>query len=127
MKTNFTMHVSLPTLFFIIFLFMANLAAGLYLGLAIVPSPAFRLLYSLSFLWIMGWWLMEDGRNYELKWPYGWGFFLYLAMWFMTPYYLFKTRGLRAFVTIAAFTGVYIGTYMVGIMAGITFRLLTQI
>ena len=47
---------------------------------------------------------------------YDLGFFLYFAWPFIVPYYLFKTRGIRAILTILVFVGIYLATYLVGLL-----------
>jgi hypothetical protein len=42
------------------------------------------------------------------------GLFLYLAWPFVIPYYLFKTRGVKALITILSFAGIFMATYMIG-------------
>ncbi len=98
------------------FLLIVQIANALYFARGIEPSAAFELMSSIGFLWLMGWWLKEDSKKRGVKWVYDMGFFLYLAWIFIIPYYLFKTRGLKALLTILSFVGIFLGTYLVGII-----------
>lgn len=114
-----TSRISACVIFFMIFVLLWNIANSLYIGLAIQPSPAFSLLSTLCLFWIIGWWVMEDGKKHEADWIYGWGLFLYVAVWFIVPFYLFKTRSSKAFLTILAFSAIYFGSYILGIIVGV--------
>jgi len=112
---------SKPLILLYIFLLIVQIANGLYSAHGIEPSPAFDLMYALGFLWIVGWWLKEDSKRYGVQWVYDMGFFLYLAWVFIVPYYLFKTRGLRAFITILSVVSIFLGTYLVGVIVALLF------
>lgn len=122
-----TSRISVYAIFFIIFLLLSNIANSLYIGLAIQPSPAFSLLSTVCLFWIIGWWAIEDGKNYEPNWIYGWGLFLYVGVWFIVPFYLFKTRGSKAFLTILAFSVIYFGSYILGLIVGVVILLLKSL
>jgi hypothetical protein len=70
---------------------------------------------------------MEDGKKYQTNWIYGWGLFLYVAAWFIVPFYLFKTRGSKAFLMILAFIGIYLGSYILGLIVGLGILLLKNL
>jgi hypothetical protein len=79
-----------------------------------MPLPAvFEILYSLGFLWVVGWWFVEDCRSTGDSWPLDMGMFLYTAWMFVIPYYLFKTRGIKGFAGILAFVGVNLAAWLV--------------
>lgn len=105
-----------PTVLLYIFLVLTHLMAGVYFASGIELPPLFELLYTVSFFWIIGWWLWSDLKKRNIPWVYDTGFFLYLAWPFIMPYFLFKSRGLRALLTIAAFVVVYAGTFVTGIV-----------
>lgn len=109
-----TSHFSKPIILLCFFLLIVQIANSFYLARGVEPSPAFDLLYALGFLWLIGWWLKEDSRRYGVKWVYDMGLFLYLAWPFVIPYYLFKTRGVKALITILSFAGIFMATYMIG-------------
>jgi hypothetical protein len=99
-----------------IFLLVTQPAFGLYTARGIEPPGLFRLLYSLCFLWIIGWWLQRDSRERGFSLVYDMGFFLLIAWPIIMPYYLFKTRGPKAFLTLLAFLAVYLGTYIMTVV-----------
>jgi hypothetical protein len=104
-----------PTALLYVFLFITQVANGLYVARQTQPPEAYTLLYPLAFLWIIGWWLLKDSRRRGVGWVFDMGLFLYIAWPFFMPYYLFKTRGSRALVTILIFVGVYLGALMLGV------------
>lgn len=112
------LHDSLPTLVFGIFILIANTAIGLHYGLSIQPSGAINLVYVLGIFWGLSWWLINDSQKYGWKWNLDWGILLYVAGWLLVPFYLFKTRGTKAFLFILLFAGLYFGAHIVGIISG---------
>ena len=112
-------RISVPAIFLVIFMFLANIATGLHYGFSIQPSSAFSLIYTLGFLGGLSWWLIDDRQKNGLEWLHSWGNFLYFAGWLVVPFYLFKTRGTKALLTILLFLGLYFGTYIVGVIAGV--------
>ena len=99
-----------------LFLLFTQPAFGLYTARGIEPPGLFEMLYSLCFLWIIGWWLQRDSRKRGFKLVYDMGFFLYIAWPIIMPYYLFKTRGPKAFLTLLIFLAVYAGTYIMTVI-----------
>lgn len=110
--------VSIPTLFFVGFLLLANTALGLYGGLSLQRSASFQLIYTLIFWGALSWWFIEDSKKHGWEWLHGWGIFLYAAGWLIVPYYLFKTRGVKALLILFLFLGFYVGTQVVGLIVG---------
>ena len=85
--------------------------------------PGFDLLQTFGAIYAIGCWIQVDNRRYNFKWPYCQGIFLYVVGWFIIPYYLFKTRGKYAFLTlfiflcltiIFSFIGIALGTLLFG-------------
>ncbi len=112
------LHVSIPAAFFIGFLLLANIITGLYAGLSIQRSAGFQLVYTLIFWAGLTWWFLDDSRNHGWNWLQSWGIFLYAAGWLIVPYYLFKTRGLKALLIVLLLIGLYFGTYATGAIFG---------
>ncbi|HLM00851.1 MAG TPA: hypothetical protein VK400_07325 [Pyrinomonadaceae bacterium] len=82
-----------------------------------LPLPqSFNILYVLGFWGILCWWLREDSKKYGVSWVLDIGFFLYVAWIFIVPYHLFKTRGLKAFVTILLFIGIFAVAYLLSLI-----------
>lgn len=107
-------HSTSPAGLLYVFVAVTQFASGIYLASEVEPPPAFTLLYPFAFLWVIGWWLMRDSRERAVKWVFDLGLFLYIAWPFVMPYYLFKTRGVRAFVTLLLFAVAYLGALFAG-------------
>ncbi len=108
-------QINAPTVLLCVLLVMSQIINALYLSRDLEPPPGFAVLESLALLWAIGWWLQNDNRQHHVKLVYDMGMFLLIAWPFIMPYYLFKTRGLKAFLTILAFAAIYLGAYLIGI------------
>lgn len=113
-----------PAALLYIYLVVTQFAYGIYLAREIDPPPAFTLIYSIGFLWIVGWWLLTDSRKRGVAWVYDMGLFLNIAWPLIMPYYLVKTRGAKGLLVIVAFVVVYIGSALAGM--GLSLLLLPQ-
>ena len=109
---------SMPAFLLAIFIFIANLAMGLRDALSTQPSAFFNLVYVLGMFWGLNWWLINDSQKQKWNWFFSWGNFLYLAAWILVPFYLFKTRGTKAFLILLLFIGLYFVAYVTGIVSG---------
>jgi hypothetical protein len=109
-------RVTSPTALLYLFVAVTQLSSGFYLSLGGEPPPAYLLLYSVGFLWIMGWWLQQDSRKRSVAWVLDMGLFLYIAWPIILPYYLVKTRGLRGLLYVLAFAGIYVGAFVIGVV-----------
>jgi len=89
---------------------------GLYLAHAIQPSPALFLLYRAGLLWLIGWWLKEESRRYGVKLVYCPGLLILIAWPIVIPYYLFKTRGVKGFITLLGLIGVFLVAQIFGVI-----------
>ena len=112
--SRFLSRLASPTALVYVLTIIAQLASGIYLAGDVDPPPAFALLYELSFLWVMGWWLLKDRKVRGVKWVLDMGLFLYIAWPIVMPYHLIKTRGWRGLLAIIVFAVVYLGAFMVG-------------
>jgi hypothetical protein len=110
--------VSIPALFFTVFISIANFVIGLYSGFSIQPSLAFQLVFILIFWAALSWWFLDDSKNHGLEWLHSWGIFLYAAGWLVVPYYLFKTRGAKALLIILALIALTLGSLVSGAVFG---------
>ena len=114
--SNFLSKLGTPTGLLYLFVVVTQLASGIYLASGREPPPSFSLLYTVGFLWIIGWWLLKDSRERGVRWAYDMGFFLYIAWPFIMLYYLLKTRGTQGLLAILSFAGVYVGALLAGMM-----------
>jgi hypothetical protein len=120
---RFLSFIASPAGLLYLFVLVTQFIFGLYGARGVDPPGSYRLLYALAFLWLFGWWLQQDSRQHRFKWVYDLGLFLYIAWPVIIPYYLFKTRGVKAFLTILTFLAVYVGTYIMGMMVYLIFKL----
>ncbi|HEY6186067.1 MAG TPA: hypothetical protein VIW80_00205 [Pyrinomonadaceae bacterium] len=112
--TKLLSRITSPAASLYIFVAITQTIAGIYISRGIELPPAFTFLYPLSLLWVIGWWLQKDSRKHGVAWIFDMGLFLSIAWPFIMPYYLFKTRGMKAFLPILAFIGLYLGGYVMG-------------
>ena len=119
MKIRDYVQMAPATKVLFLFVFFAQFLESLYSARQIAPPTLFEFLYPFAFLWMIWWWLNEDSRNTGTTWPLDLGMFLYVASIFLIPYYLFKTRGVRGFIGIAAFIGMLLGGMVCGAIVGV--------
>jgi hypothetical protein len=82
------------------------------------PPPGFDTLISFGQLYALGYWLHADSlRRPNFNWPYCRGVFVYAAGIIVVPYYLFKTRGARAFLTLLIFVSMVVVATLAGALA----------
>lgn len=77
------------------------------------------LLLSITLFWAIGWWLSDDLRRRGETLVYCLGMVLWIAWPIVAPYYLMKTRGRRAFITLALFVGVSVSGSVFGAILAI--------
>ena len=100
--------ITAPLIYLWIFQMFSHTIDSVYATMGAEQSSGLTLLSRFCLLWILGWWVLKDNQKYGMKFPYDFGLFL-AAFWLVwLPYYLFKTRGIRAFITILSFIGIYI-------------------
>lgn len=121
--TKFRSQLTSPAALLCIFLVITQIISGIYLSRGIEPPPAYTLLHTLGFLWVIGWWLQKDSRKHGVKWVFDMGLFLYIAWPLIMPIYLFKMRGVKALLTILAFVGIYLGAYIIGAILNVLLTL----
>ena len=92
-----------------------QVANAFYLSRGVEPSLAFEYINNYGLLWLMVWWLKEDSKRYRIGWlpQLDLGLFLSMVWMLILPYYLFKTRGIKALITILSFVAIFVGTYLI--------------
>jgi hypothetical protein len=65
-----------PTALLYLYVTLTQFASGIYLASGLEKPPAFTVVYSVGFLWIVGWWLLTDSRRRGISWVYDIGMFL---------------------------------------------------
>jgi hypothetical protein len=96
----------------VIFVIFIQSVYGFYAIYDIAPPGHFVLLSFISLFWLIGDWFSQDSKKHKIEWVYDMGFFLYLSWPIFIPFYLFKTRGLKAALSVTfGFAVLYFGTY----------------
>ncbi len=106
--------VTRPLICLCLLLLFIQIANTFYAAHGVEPSLGFGMIYTLGLLWIVVWWVKNDNKQYKIGLVYDFGLFLYFAWFIVVPYYLFRTRGLKAFITLFSFMGIYLVTYLIG-------------
>jgi hypothetical protein len=114
---RFLSFIASPAGLIYLFMLVAHPLEGLYLARGVEVPGLYSLMGRLTFFWLIGWWVLKDSRRHGFKLVYDMGFFLFIAWPLILPYYLFKTRGIKALLTILSFLAVYVGTYVMGVLA----------
>ena len=114
--TKLLSKITSPTALLSIYLVVTQIIAGFYLSRDAELPATYTFLHPLGQLWIIGWWLEKDSRRHGVAWVFDMGLFLAIAWPFIMPYYLFKTRGVRALLIILAFVAIYLVAFVTGVM-----------
>jgi hypothetical protein len=96
-------------------------ASGVFAGLGREMPAQLSLLMSITLFWAIGWWLRDDLRKRNKTLVYCLGMFLWIAWPILLPYYLIKTRGRKAFFTMALFVGISVVGAVLGVILAIFF------
>jgi hypothetical protein len=96
-----------------------NFAAGLLATQGQELSAGLQFIGFLVTGWAFGWWLRRDNRLLSLHGVQDVGYAACVAWMFLLPYYLLKTRGVKALLTIGVFVTVYFAALGAGIVAGL--------
>ncbi len=101
-----------------IFISFVQMVNGLFAARKGEPSAGFAFLSYIILFSLIGYWLRKDNQTYKIEWIFDMGFFFYLAWPLIVPFYLFKTRGVKAFPIIFGFIGIFVGAYIIGWLLG---------
>lgn len=100
-----------------VFVASTQFAVGWYDMLALELPASFALLRTLGYVYVLGYWLTHDSRQHLFKGICDLGLWLFIAWPVLLPYYLFKTRGWRALLTLLLFGTVFCLAYLLGSVA----------
>jgi hypothetical protein len=114
---NFRSYLTTANVMLFAFILVAEAAKAIFMVTRREPSTGYELLRTFGYLYVIGYWLQVDDRRHGFKWPYCRGVFLYLAGIFLLPYYLFKTRGKKGFLTLIIFASMYAISMLLGALA----------
>lgn len=104
-----------------ILVFVYNFRMGIHSAGGLEPSSAFQFLYTVSFLWLVVWWLRAENRRYAIKPVYCLGLLVGVGWMIIIPYHLFKTRGVRGLIPIGALIGSLLVAHVLGVIAYLSF------
>ncbi|MGH9966903.1 MAG: hypothetical protein ACREBG_03585 [Pyrinomonadaceae bacterium] len=93
-------------------------ANGLYAGLEVETPASLAIGGTLSLFCAVAWWMRQDSQKRKFSWPFDMGMFLYIAWPLVLPYYMLKTRGVKALLAVGAFVGLYAVASMAGVALG---------
>ena len=99
------------------FVLVSQATRAAYNSLGLESPPGFELLDNFGMIYALVYWLEVDNRKYNIRLPYCRGIFLYVIGFLTIPYYLFKTRGKYAFLTLFIFLCVIILASFIGMLA----------
>ncbi|MDH3474029.1 MAG: hypothetical protein OEM59_10080 [Rhodospirillales bacterium] len=71
-----------------------------------IPSEEAQIAYGFGFPLFLAWWVYNDRRRHGYPAPYEFEAFVFFAWPLMVPYYLLKTRGIRAVPACLAVAGI---------------------
>lgn len=99
-----------------ILVFVYHLGNGIYFAEGIEPLPTFEALYTAGFLCGVVWWLKAEAEESAVKSVHCQGLLVGIGWFFIIPYHLLKTRGLRGFLPLLALIGSFLFAY---VLAGV--------
>lgn len=109
------------TIVLAVFFLLGNLGGCVYLAAGRPPSSRFILLYTVGVFWAIAAWIIADARRLGVALPFDIGWFAFFAWPLVLPYHVFKTRGLKGFVTLGGLLAMFLATYLVGLVAYLIF------
>jgi hypothetical protein len=112
--TDFRAFLTNENLLLFAFILVSQVAGATFSFTGTEPPPGFDTLVSFGQLYALGYWLHADSYRRRFKWPYCPGVFVYAAGFIIIPYYLFKTRGALAFLTLAILVSMYTVSTLLG-------------
>ena len=104
------------TIILIVFFLLANVGNCVYAAFGMQPSGGFMLLYYAGAFWAIAAWIIADARRLSVPLPFDMGWLTFFAWPVVLPYHVFRTRGVKGFLTLAGFVGLFLSTYLVGVI-----------
>lgn len=114
-------QIDAPTAFLYAYVVLTQVVGGVYQAADVQPPAALIILGPIGFFWAVATWLQHDATSRGLRWVLDLGLILYVAGVFVLPYYLIKTRGWRGIGVILGFAGIYLGSFILGILLFLLF------
>ena len=104
-----------PTLMLWLFAFACGIASAISPDGAGMPKRA-ELASSVALPLVVASWVMADARKRGRRLCHDYDSFVYFAWPIVVPVYLFQTRGVRAFLTLLCFAGIYLIAVLASVM-----------
>jgi hypothetical protein len=101
-----------PTLTIWLYFIALGMASGMSPGNQL-PKRA-DLAASVGLAFVISYWVISDARKRGYRLCYDYDSFVYFAWPLVVPIYLFRTRGIRAFLTLLCFGGVCLTAAAIG-------------
>ncbi len=95
---------------------LADIANSIYAAFRLRPSGAFLVLYYVGVAWAFAAWVAaRRSKDVRQCWV---GFRLdrFVGWPVVVPYHVLRTRGIRGFVTLAGFIGLFVATYLLALI-----------
>jgi hypothetical protein len=106
-----------PTVVLWFYALVYGIAWSLGLERGTMPRQ-FELAASVALPLVLASWVLTDARKRGRGLCYDYGSFVYFAWAVLVPVYLFQTRGVRAFLTLLCFAGIWLAAAVVaGLLA----------
>lgn len=115
-KNSFTMLVLL-----VVLVFVYHFANGIYFTERIEPLPTFEFLYTAGFLCGVVWWLQAEAKQSAVKSVHCQGLMVGIGWFFIIPYHLLKTRGIRGLLPLLALIGSFLFAYVLAAVVHLVF------
>lgn len=96
--------------------FVYHFGNGIYFAEGVEPLPTFEFLYSAGFLCGVVWWLKAEAEQSAVKSVHCQGLLVGIGWFFIIPYHLLKTRGVRGLLPLLALIGSFLFAY---VLAGV--------
>lgn len=77
--------------------------------------------WSFFFIVLVSFWVQKDSKSADFDKPFDFGFFLYLFLPILLPYYLLRTRGIEGIVTFLGFVAIHYIPFISGLLAYVYF------
>lgn len=105
-----------PIFFLCLFLLISQICNSIFYANGIEPSVRFQTIFNFGFYLVIAVWLKNDYQKYKESWLMDSGLFVFLFWFLILPLHLFKTRGIKAILTILIFLGIYLSTYLTSLI-----------
>lgn len=92
----------------VVMMVVYHLGIIIYFVLGKEPLPAFEFLYTFGFICGVVWFLKAEAQRSAAAQAYCPGVTIGLGWFFLLPYHLLKSRGLRGFIPLSLIVGTYL-------------------